>query len=92
MKVFLGKVISVKMAKTATVSVERFITHPLYKKRIKKVKKYQIHDEIGSKVGDWVKFRPSKPFSKTKKWVLIGIVNKDQKKSKKKISKRIRKE
>lgn len=68
MKIFTGKVISTKMAKTATISVERVVTHPLYGKKMKKQRKYQVHDEIGVQVGDIVSFVGSKPYSKTKRW------------------------
>lgn len=72
MKILKGKVIARKMAKTATVEVERFMSHPVYKKRFKRVKKYQVHDEGDkTKVGDTVQFVASKPFSKLKKWTLL---------------------
>lgn len=71
MKIFTGKVIATKTAKTAVVSVERVVVHPLYKKRFRRDKKYQVHDEKGVKVGDVVKFSASKPYSKTKKWRII---------------------
>jgi small subunit ribosomal protein S17 len=74
MKVFTGKVVSVKMAKTATVAVERFLTHPIYKKRFKRVKKYHVHDELGVKDGDRVKFTASKPYSKMVKWIILEVV------------------
>lgn len=71
MKIFTGKVISKKMQKTATVAVERMVVHPVYKKRIKRIKKYQVHDETGAEVGQVVKFMASKPYSKTKKWKTV---------------------
>jgi len=74
MKIFVGKVIAVKNAKTATVSVERMIIHPLYKKRQKRSTKYQVHDEVGVMVGDKVKFTDSRPYSKTKKWKITEVV------------------
>ncbi len=74
MKIFTGKVISTKTAKTATVAVERVIIHSLYKKRFRRDTKYQVHDEIGVKVGDMVKFVASRPYSKTKKWKITGLV------------------
>jgi small subunit ribosomal protein S17 len=70
-KIFNGKVIATKNVKTATVEVVRNVAHPLYKKRIRKNRKYQVHDEIGVKVGDRVKFVATKPISKTKKWRII---------------------
>jgi len=72
MRILTGKVISTKMQKTATVAVERFVIHPLYKKRIKKVKKYHVHDSFGVKEGENVKFVACKPYSKLKKWKIIG--------------------
>ena len=74
MKIFTGKVISTKMAKTATVAVEHIVIHPLYKKRQKRTRKYQVHDEMGVKIGDKVKFMATKPYSKTKKWKILEVV------------------
>lgn len=74
MKIFTGKVKSTKMAKTATVEVTRIVAHPLYMKRLKKVKKYQVHDELESKVGETVRFVASKPYSKLKKWKIVEVV------------------
>lgn len=74
MKIFTGKVISKKMQKTATVAVERIVVHPLYKKRLKRTKKYQVHDELGVEVGQTVKFVASKPYSKLKKWKIIEVL------------------
>ncbi|QQS38962.1 30S ribosomal protein S17 [Candidatus Woesebacteria bacterium] len=81
MKIFKGKVISTKMAKTATVAVDRIVVHPIYKKRIKRTKKYHVHDEMGAIVGQNVLFVASKPFSKLKKWKLIEIVNNNKSKN-----------
>jgi small subunit ribosomal protein S17 len=74
MKVFIGRVTGTKMAKTAVVSVERVIVHPLYKKRFKRDKKYNVHDEFGTQINDVVKFAASKPYSKTKKWKILEVV------------------
>ncbi len=71
MKIFTGKVIATKNLKTATVEVERIVTHPIYGKKMKRQRKYQVHDEIGVKVGDNVKFVETRPISKTKKWRII---------------------
>ncbi len=75
MKIFIGKVIGTKMAKTAVVSVERVVIHPLYKKRFKRDRKYQVHDELGVKLNDVVRFTASKPYSRTKKWKVLEVVN-----------------
>ena len=71
MKVLTGKVISKKMDKTATVVVDRLVNHPVYGKRMRKAKKYHVHDETNSKIGDTVKFVASKPYSKLKKHKII---------------------
>ncbi len=71
-----GKVVSTKMNKTAVVKIERLVTHPLYKKRIKKVKKFKAHDELGVKVGDKVLISTSKPISKDKHFVVKEILTK----------------
>lgn len=85
MKQLIGNVISAKVAKTAKVSVLRIKVHPLYKKRIKIKKSYQVHDEMGVKVGQKVKFQSCKPISKMKKWQIVEIIDsKDTKKGQKK--------
>lgn len=76
MKIFEGVVASTKMQKTATVEVERIKVHPVYKKRIKIKKKYHVHNELGVKVGDWVKIQECRPISKTKKWKIIEVIKK----------------
>ncbi len=74
MKIFTGTVTSKKMQKTATVVVNRVIVHPVYKKRVRRMKKYQVHDDLNAVVGQVVKFAASKPYSKTVKWNLLEIV------------------
>lgn len=76
MKRFEGRVIGTKMAKTATVLVESIKVHPLYQKRIRRTKKYHVQDELGVKVGQWVKFVETKPVSKTKKWKIVEVIKK----------------
>ncbi len=50
MKIFTGKVTATKNLLTATIVVERMVTHPTYMKKIKKTRKYQVHDEVDCKV------------------------------------------
>ena len=72
-RILKGVVVSDKAEKTITVKVSRKVMHPVYKKYIKKTKKYAAHDEKNiSKVGQSVKIQENKPISKTKKWVLIN--------------------
>lgn len=86
MKIFTGNVISKSMQKTVTVAVRRVVAHPIYKKRTRLVKKYHVHDEMGAKVGQVVKFVASKPYSKLKKWKIIEVVGEDKTKSNRKTS------
>ena len=65
-----GKVVS-SNNKTVVVQVTRSVKHKLYKKIIKRVKKYHAHDENNSyKIGDNVTIQESKPISKMKKWIV----------------------
>lgn len=84
MKIFKGKVVSTKMAKTATVVVERILVHPIYKKRFKRVRKFQVHDELGVKIGDKVSFVTTRPISKLKKWKIIEVLGEKKAKAKEK--------
>lgn len=84
MKIFKGKVVSTKMAKTATVVVERILVHPIYKKRFKRARKFQVHDELGVKIGDKVSFVATRPISKTKKWKIIELLGEKKVKAKEK--------
>lgn len=78
MKIFIGKVIGVKQLKTATISVDRVKIHPLYKKRFTRSTKYYAHDDIGVKIGDVVKFTDCRPYSKSKKWKILKVVNENK--------------
>ncbi len=72
-----GKVVSNKMNKTISVTVDRMVTHPIYKKRVKKSQKYLVHDENNvAKVGDVVDFIDCKPVSKQVHWRLLCVVEK----------------
>ena len=72
-RVLQGVVISNKADKTISVLVERRIMHPVYKKYIKRTKKYAAHDEKNScKIGQIVKIQENKPISKTKKWIIVS--------------------
>jgi len=76
MKIFTGIVVSNKMEKTATIMVTRIVAHPVYGKRLKRTKKYHVHDELGTKVSQKVKFVACRPISKTKRWKVVEIVEK----------------
>lgn len=72
-----GIVVSDKCDKTITVLVETYRIHPLYKKRVKYSKKYCAHDEQNqAKVGDKVVIAETRPLSRTKRFILVEIVEK----------------
>tara|TARA_B100001996_G_scaffold370451_1_gene344822 strand:+ start:19 stop:255 length:237 start_codon:yes stop_codon:yes gene_type:complete len=74
-KILNGIVVSNKPDKTITVMVERKYQHPLFKKVMKAKKKYNAHDELNKyKNGDKVQIRECKPFSKNKKYEVIGDI------------------
>ena len=71
----IGKVVSAKMQNTVSVEVARLIAHPVYKKRIKKHKKFLSHvSEVSPKVGDVVRITSTKPISKNKRWRVSEIL------------------
>jgi len=70
----IGKVISCSMDKTIVVSVEKTIQHKLYKKYIKRSKKYYAHDENNeANIGDEVRIAETRPTSKLKRWRLVEV-------------------
>ena len=72
-RILQGVVVSAKQDKTVVVSVERQVMHPVYKKFVKKSKKFAAHDENNQcKEGDVVSIIESKPYSKTKTWTVIN--------------------
>lgn len=74
-KTLFGRVVSDSMDKTVTISVERLVQHPIYKKIIKKTSKIYAHDEDNQcKVGDKVKVMSTRPLSKTKRWRVVEII------------------
>ncbi|MBT07478.1 MAG: 30S ribosomal protein S17 [Rhodospirillaceae bacterium] len=71
-RVLQGTVVGDKSEKTIVVQVDRLIQHPLYKKFIRRSKKYMVHDpENTKKVGDKVQIRECRPISKSKHWELV---------------------
>ena len=72
-RVLTGRVTSDKMDKTITVLVDRRVMHPLYKKFIRRSKKYAAHDEANlCKVGDTVRIEECRPLSKRKSWLVVA--------------------
>ena len=71
----IGKVVSTKMDSTVSVLVTRVVSHPVYKKRMKKYKKYLSHvSSVVPKNGDIVKIVSTKPISKNKRWQVSEIL------------------
>ncbi|MGN0904078.1 MAG: 30S ribosomal protein S17 [Alphaproteobacteria bacterium] len=71
-RILQGVVVSDKMDKTVVVKVERRIMHPIYKKFIRRSKKYAAHDEQNQfKIGDVVRIRECRPLSKSKTWEVM---------------------
>ena len=76
-KVRVGRVVSDKMDKTVVVAVETFVTHPLYKKQIRKTTKFKAHDENNEcKTGDIVRIMETRPLSKDKYFRVTNIIEK----------------
>ena len=72
-----GRVVSDKMEKSIVVAVEDLVEHPLYKKRVRRTKKFHAHDEQNeAHTGDVVRIAETRPMSKTKTWRLQEIVRK----------------
>ncbi len=72
-RVLQGVVVSDKADKTVSVRVERRVMHPVYKKFIRRSKKYAAHDpENRCKVGDTVRIQECRPISKTKRWEVLA--------------------
>ena len=68
-RTLIGTVVSVKMDKTAVVSVERRRPHPLYRKIVRTTKRYKAHDPLNACVlGDVVRIEETRPISKDKHW------------------------
>ena len=74
-KELLGVVTSDKMQNTIVVKVESFSKHAAYKRTIRRVKKFKVHDEEKkAKIGDRVKIVETRPISKDKRWRLVEVL------------------
>lgn len=73
----VGTVMSNKMDKTVTVQVERLVSHPIYRKYVRRRMKFAAHDEQNScGIGDRVLITESRPLSKQKRWRVSQIIEK----------------
>ncbi|MBU4312896.1 MAG: 30S ribosomal protein S17 [Candidatus Omnitrophica bacterium] len=70
-----GVVISDKMNKTIVVRLDRTAKHPVYRRIVKQVSKFMVHDEgEKAKIGDKVKIQETRPMSKNKRWRLVEVL------------------
>lgn len=73
----VGKVVSNKMQKTITVTVDRKVKHPIYGKFVNRTTKFKAHDETNAAgIGDTVRIMETRPLSKDKRWRLVEILEK----------------
>lgn len=78
-KTIIGMVVSDKMDKTVTVSVQRTFRHSRYKKIVKKTSKIWAHDaENECRIGDKVKVMSTRPLSKFKRWRVVEVIERAQ--------------
>ena len=75
----VGIVSSDKMTNTVTVRVDRVVKHPIYRKYIKRRKKFMAHDETGAGIGDKVRIMETRPLSARKRWRVVEIIQKAEK-------------
>ena len=76
-KTKLGRVVSDKMDKTVVVAVESYRPHPMYKKAVRRIRKFKAHDEENAcHVGDVVRIEETRPLSKEKRWRVVQRVSK----------------
>lgn len=74
-KIRVGTVVSDRMEKTLVVAIERTSRHPLYRKVIRRTKRYHVHDPDGlGTLGDIVRIEECRPVSRTKRWRLVEVL------------------
>ena len=72
----VGIIVSDRAEKTVTVSVEALVRHPMYKKRVRRSRKFLVHDELNeARVGDTVRIVETRPLSARKRWRLANIIS-----------------
>jgi small subunit ribosomal protein S17 len=75
----VGIVFSDKMTDTVVVRVDRLVKHPMYRKYIRKRKKFMAHDNLGASEGDKVRIVETRPMSARKRWRVVEIIQKAEK-------------
>ena len=72
----VGLIVSDKADKTVTVAVEDLVRHPMYKKRVRRSKKFIVHDEQNeARVGDTVRIIETRPLSRRKRCRLANVIS-----------------
>ncbi len=78
-KVRVGSVVRTRMDKTAVVEMVWKQRHPIYRKQMRRVARYYVHDPLSQcQVGDTVRIQETRPISKTKHWRLLEILQRRQ--------------
>ena len=78
-RVMRGTVVGDKADKTVVVRIDRRVMHPLYKKVVRRSKRYAAHDDANKfKVGDVVQIRECAPISKRKRWIVLDDTGAEQ--------------
>jgi len=74
-RIIVGRVVSDKMDKTVSVTIERLIKHPTYGKYIRRSSKVMAHDEKNEcKTGDRVALSECRPVSRNKSWQVVNVI------------------
>lgn len=74
-KIRTGRVVSDRMDKTAVVSIERLVKHPVYGRYVRRRQKFKVHDEQNQcHVGDLIRFMETRRVSKDKRWRLVEVL------------------
>ena len=74
-KIREGTVVSDKMQKTVLVAIEQSVTHRLYKKRVRRIRRFMAHDETEDcKLGDRVRIVEASPISRRKRWRVVEVL------------------
>lgn len=74
-KIFTGVVVSAKTPKTVIVAIVSMHRHPLYKKAVRKTRRFAAHNEsLALAIGDNVRIQETKPISKTKHFIVLEKV------------------
>ena len=75
----VGVVVSDRSEKTVTVTVERRVSHAVYRKQVSRTKKYHAHDEGNEyRVGDVVRIVETRPLSKAKRWRVAELLERPE--------------